>query len=146
MSISSHTWVVGEIVTAANMNTYLRDNISDLDGRIFEMETGSYTGDGTLSKVVSLSASFTVTYVKIWPQETADAQTDHIFETTDAIIDDNVNGMAWKHNSVTGGGIGHVSVTHAIIALGAGSFTVDDAGGNLHPNNDGHTYNYVAMG
>ena len=35
---------------------------------------------------------------------------------------------------------------NGIIAFGSGSFTVDDAGTDSHPNANGETYHYLAMG
>lgn len=61
------TWVPGEVVTAAQLNTHLRDNLSDLDSRmntavqlVQETETG-VDGNGSLV----LAATTTVVVLNI---------------------------------------------------------------------------------
>lgn len=43
------TWVTGEVVTAAQLNTHLRDNIFDLDRRTSPIQSIITTGQGTTS-------------------------------------------------------------------------------------------------
>ena len=142
MAIQSHTWLVGAVIEAAQLNTYLRDNISDLDSRIFEAKTGTYQGDGATSQAIT-GVGFQVIYVKIWNQVTA-AGAQESFETTTEIVADNASGGAYTDENVPAGG--HAFAINAIISLGADGFTVDDAGSDEHPNKNGITYNYYAVG
>ncbi len=64
MAVSSKTWTVGEVVTAANKNTYERDNFSDLQTNKVVMKSGTYTGDGTLSQAIT-GVGFTPIFVWI---------------------------------------------------------------------------------
>ena len=82
-------------------------------------------------------------YVKIWPRNTTHGAANLIFETTDTIVDDHADGMAVVHENA--GNIHRVSA-NAIVSLDADGFTVDDNGGNYHPNKSGVTYNYLALG
>lgn len=47
------TWTVGEILTAADMNTYVRDNGDDLDDRISAVLSGTNNGVGTSETTTS---------------------------------------------------------------------------------------------
>lgn len=113
------------------------------------IETGTYTGDGATSQVISLSnANLEVKYVTAIWRETATAQDVLNIWSQDNIVDDNASGMAmadWFSNS-GGAQETQYSVINRIIALGTGSFTVDDAGSNQHPNKSGITYNYMVLG
>ena len=139
MAIQTHNWAVGEVVTAANMNTYLRDNLADLDSRKVEAKSGEYTGDGTTSYAIT-GVGFQPVYVKIWQQFASGACNS--YETTTTMIDDDATGAAFKH--VAGGT--HAIINNAIISLDADGFTVDDGGADLIPNADGAVYNYLAIG
>ncbi len=143
MAIQAHTWAVGEVVTAANMNTYVRDNIADLDSRIFEAKTGTYQGNGASSYAIT-GVGFRPIYVRIWNRETVNGATMDSWETTDTMIDDNASGGVFADEDVPGGG--HDFKTNRIIALGADGFTVDDSEGDDHPNKNGFDYNYFAVG
>ena len=106
------------------------------------VKSGTYTGDDTTSQAVT-GIGFKPKYVKIWPRNTTHGAANLIFETTDTIIDDHADGMAVVHENA--GNIHRVSV-NAIVSLDADGFTVDDNGGNYHPNKNGSIYNYLAMG
>ena len=140
MAIQSHTWAVGEVVTAANMNTYVRDNIADLDSRLDKVKTGTYSGDGTTSQAIT-GVGFQPIYLKIWDRQTVHGVAIATFETTDTIVDDNAQGGCFAEE-----GVNHYFLTDRIIALGADGFTVDDEGADAHPNKNGITYNYYAVG
>jgi len=106
---------------------------------VARMTTGSYTGDGTTSQAIT-GIGFQVKWVWITPRETADNQNVYSFFSSDVIVDDHASGMAFQMNS------NPLSDIDRIIALGADGFTVDDAGGDAHPNANGILYNYVAWG
>ena len=138
MAISTKTWVVGAVLEAADFNTYIRDNIADLDARIFESDTGTYTGDGELSQGIT-GIGFAPKYVKVWWRQTS-ATATYSYETTDTMVDDNASGMAFSDRGVPAGGM--ATYINAIISLDADGFTVDDAGGDEHPNKNTEVYNY----
>ena len=110
-----------------------------------KMETGSYTGDGAESQVISLTdASIVVKFVKTWQRITGDNNNPAdkgFLETTDTIVDDHGSGIAIQHAAAA-----HVSDSDAIIALGTGSFTVDDKAADNHPNKLNQVYNYMVIG
>jgi hypothetical protein len=141
MAIQAHTWQVGEVVTAANMNTYLRDNIADLDSRIFEAKTGTYQGNGSTSQGIT-GIGFRPIYVRIW--EYSVSGTVETYETTTDMVADHASGGAFTDQGVPGGA--HHFITSRIISLDADGFTVDDGGTDEHPNENGQTYNYFAVG
>ena len=108
------------------------------------MATGTYTGDGSTSQAIT-GVGFTVKMVYITEREvsSADAESKSVVWTSDVIVDDEGSGMAI--NIDKGGGVTETR-TNAIIALGADGFTVDDAGGDGHPNRNAQVYNYWAIG
>ena len=121
-----------------------------------KIETGSYTGDGATSKVVSLSDStLIVKWVWVNAQFTSvPADENPVIEsdtqyTSDVIIDDiSGNDASLKgRNDLSGGQTGIFAVNDdAFIALGTGSFTVDDNSGDFHPNKNNQVYNYMVIG
>jgi len=112
-----------------------------LTGSTF-VETGVYTGDGATSQAISLSnTALTAKYILITDRTTSGGAGRNPYYTTDTIIDDNAAGMAMK---ITSNGVD--SAINAIIAFAAGSFTVDDAGSDSHPNKNGQVYNYYVVG
>jgi len=111
------------------------------------VETGTYSGDGTTSQVISLSdSSLVVKYVRIWERVTSSGTDITIYESTDTIVDDEGSGLAIETAGATPSG--PTSRSNAIIALGTGSFTVDDGGSDNHPNKvaGSQVYNYLVMG
>ena len=141
MAISDHTWAVSEIVTAANMNTYLRDNMSDLQTNKLVIETGSYTGDGTTDQTVSLTnTSLAVKYLIIHVVG-GDGGNVASWWTHESIVDLLVGGYSLYQIGGTFQG-----KNNQIIALGTGEFHVDDAGTDSHPNTNSTTYYYIAIG
>ena len=108
------------------------------------IETGSYTGDGEISKVVSLvDTALIVKYILITMRLTTHQQYSQTFSTSDVIVDDIANGAAFTY---TASSTVHQIYQNTIIALGTGSFTVDDSAADWHPNKNGQVYNYVVMG
>ncbi len=106
--------------------------------------TGTYTGDGALSLAVT-GVGFAPKFVIISGRVTSNAsQADKsVTFTSTVIVDDSANGMAVAMEN----GAGTATYDeHAIIALGADGFTVDDNGANENPNVSGAVYNYVAIG
>jgi len=112
-----------------------------VDDSVLRIETGEYTGDGAVSQQINLSDGALIpTYVRIWEKITSDGAVN-IAETTDTIIDDQATGNAIIIQSAT-----IVVRSDRIIALAAGSFTVDDGAGNLFPNENTQVYNYMVLG
>ena len=140
MAVASKTWSVGEVVPAAGLNTYLRDNLSDLQTNKVVMKSGTYTGDGTLSQEIT-GVGFTPIFVWIVNRATVHGTEIEILISSTTIIDDEGEGGA-----INLGDALHEFVKSHISALGSDGFTVDDAGNNGHPNKDGTIYNYVAFG
>jgi len=62
-----------------------------------------------------------------------------VYETTDTIIDDDADGLAYNVYDVR-------FRDDQIIAFAEGSFTVDDNSDNSHPNTSGQVYNYMVLG
>lgn len=113
------------------------------------VETGSYTGDGATSQAISLSdGSLVVKAVWIHKRVTTHVTQGEDYYTSDTIVDDNASGMTIVGYDGTGGGVNYTAyhVTNRIIALGTGSFTVDDAGADAGPNKNGQVYNYTVWG
>lgn len=137
--VAAKTWTVGEVVTAANMNTYLRDNLANLQAAKLDYCFDSYEGDGGISQAIT-GVGFTPLYVRIWTA-VADGSGIAIYETFTALVDDDPDGLACLISTAT------VSAQdHAIIAIGADGFTVDDAGADGHPNKIGITYYFMCLG
>ena len=126
--------LTGSAATAAR-----RDHVH---GNFSSVVTGTYTGDGTTSQVVT--AGIAGEQIKCCVVQARVTSTGAVinrgFEwTTNTIVDDVAAGLSlnlwntevpeWQSN--------------AIIALGVNSFTVDDAGSDAHPNTNGFTYNYI---
>jgi len=103
---------------------------------------GTYTGDGSTSLAVT-GLGFTPKWVKIW-HLTASGHQVYAVETTASIMATTSD----KRSVLTYSGNANETslVDNAIIALSAGSFTVDDAGSDSHPNKASETYHYLAIG
>ncbi len=141
MAIQAHTWAVGEVVTAANMNTYLRDNLSSLQSSKTVMKVGTYTGDGTTSKAIT-GVGFTPLFLYLW-NNSADGVAVDIHMTTADFLAQDPDGLAVEISGI-GGTV--TAQDNAIIALGSDGFTVDDRGVDDHPNKDTEVYYYIAWG
>jgi hypothetical protein len=107
--------------------------------------TGEYTGDGATSQAItsglgSVQVKFVIVEVKV--TSAGNLANKSIVMTSDTIVDDLGTGMAL--NLDNGGAQGEMG-TNSIIALGSGgTFTVDDAGGDAHPNKNSQVYNFIA--
>jgi hypothetical protein len=111
------------------------------------VETGQYTGDGSLQLHVALADSLIqVKYVKVWERVTTDSTNIRVYETTNTIVDDHASGLSI--NTSGAGGSGPTAQDNNITAAGAvtGQFTVDDSGGDHHPNTADQIYNYLVIG
>ena len=104
------------------------------------IKTGSYTGNGAVSFNIA-GIGFQPLYVKIWTQEGADGAGAISFETTDTIMDDHGDKGSMYESGNT-----YTFETNTIIGMGADFFTVDDGGGDNHPNSNTIVYNYLAIG
>ena len=103
---------------------------------------GTYTGDGATSLAIT-GLGFTPKWVKVW-HLTASGHQVYATETTASIMATTSDKRSVLTHS---GNVNETSlVDNAIIALGSGSFTVDDAGTDSHPNKNGETYHYLAIG
>lgn len=110
---------------------------SDLPANNAIISTGNYTGDGELSQAIT-GVGFTVRFVHITRAVTGNAQGVNSHYTSDVIVDNNASGAAID---ATG-----VMRTNTIIALGSDGFTVDDGGGDAHPNKLNEPYDFIAYG
>ena len=141
MAIQTHNWAVGEVVTAANMNTYLRDNIADLETRKVVMKTGTYTGDtGTTQAVTGVGFEPFILWIC---EYSGDGGESNRVVTTNSLVDNDGAGMAhYLNNDAT------LSKTNSdmIRSLDADGFTVGDQGGVQGFNSSGITYEYWALG
>ena len=113
-----------------------------------KMETGSYTGDGAISKVVSLTdPSLRIQYVKVWQRHTTAGTAIETFETTADILDDHASKMSIRESGSLLSAAAQIQVaSDGIIAISTGSCTVDDAGTDAHPNANTVVYNYLVLG
>ena len=106
--------------------------------------TGEYTGDDTTSKNItsglgSVQVKFVMVAIKVSSGEDLDNR--EFIMTSDTMVNDNAAGISinlWNSATPEFG-------SNGIIALNSdGTFTVDDAGGNAHPNKSSQLYNFVA--
>jgi len=104
------------------------------------IKTGTYTGDGTESQAIT-GVGFRPKYIRTWRSRTGNAQNTDPFETTDGLVDNNVDGIAVDLTTAS-----MKTADNAIISLDVDGFTVDDDGGNSHPNQSGVVYEYLAIG
>jgi len=139
MAIQTHNWAVGEVVTAANMNTYVRDNIADIDTRMVIIDTGTYTGNAAATQTIT-GIGFTPKELTIYDYQTADGSSGSMWKTTDSMVDNTSSGMCWKVNEA-GATTFKVDM---IRAFNADGFVVGDVAGS--PNVNGNTYEYIAKG
>jgi hypothetical protein len=134
----------GQSAATGDTATAARRNHSH--GMQLSCVTGTYTGDGTTSQVITAGITGAqIKFCMIGARVTSagDMTNKGFVYTSDGIVDDIATGCALNLTSATGSsGVPEWS-TNSIIALGTNSFTVDDAGGNAHPNKDGETYNYI---
>lgn len=106
--------------------------------QIARIRSGTYVGDGTAGKAIT-GLGFKPRWLQIVDKETVDATLVDPFWTTEQIVTDNAAGGAIDHDADR-------FKTNRINSLDADGFTVDDNGTDAHPNKDGATYNYIAIG
>jgi len=117
--------------------------LQDLARATNSVLTGQYTGDGTEGQVVNFSGNFTPKYVRIWIPAPNDGDGGEVWETTDTIMEADEDGHAFV--LYQDGGAQYEGY-HRLIALGQGTFTVSDDGGDEHPNEDETVYDYMVIG
>ena len=139
MAVASKTWTVGEVVTAANMNTYVRDNFSDLQTNKAVVYIGTYTGNGSTGQAIS-GVGFTPKYLSISNSPT-DGSGGTTLTTNTLYVDDAATGLALKLTAAV-----YEGKADNIKSIDADGFTVSDAGTDEHPNKNGETYYYLAIG
>ena len=101
------------------------------------MKTGSYVGDGTNSQAIT-GVGFQPKYLKIWQHVTSEGNY-RVFEKMDQSWGDYA--MFYYRPAV-----GQSTYDNNINSLDADGFTVDDDGTDSHPNMNGVTYDYLALG
>ena len=105
---------------------------------------GTYTGNGATSNVAVTGMGFTPKWVKIWHLDPGESHPVFVMETTASIMATTSDKRTVYYSSSV---VGNPNIRdNGIIAFGSGSFTVDDAGTDSHPNANGETYHYLAMG
>ena len=139
MTVSTHNWAVGEVVTAANLNTYLRDNLADLQSNKAVLYIGTYTGDGTTSQPIT-GVGFTPKWMTI-NADVADAVATVQYETTTNLVDNDAQGLCVYH---AGGAL--TMQDNRILSLDSDGFTVTDDSADANPNKNGASYEFVCVG
>ena len=140
MAVASKTWAVGEVVTAANKNTYERDNFSDLQSNKVVFKSGTYTGDGTTGNTIT-GVGFTPKFL-ILTAVKAGGAASYFYLTSDELLADDANGGAILSDN--GGAVTYYA--RYVKSFNADGFTVDDAGTNADPNASAVNYHYIAWG
>ena len=131
---AANTFLAADGAGAATMRAIAQ---GDLPANNALIVTGEYTGDGELSQAIT-GLGVAVKYVMATRKISGDDQGTIPKWTTDVIVDDSANGVALD----TVGNVNH----HTIIAVGAGSFTVDDEGFDRDPNKLNQVYNFIVLG
>ena len=105
------------------------------------IETGTYTGDGTVAQVINLvDPALVIMGLWIWPRFTS--YTPYGGATADFVTSDAMAAGFARYDIGTNAGI----TDNRITVLGVGTFTVDDAGVDTDPNTDQQVYAYLALG
>ena len=104
---------------------------------------GTYTGDGATTKNIT-GLGFTPKWVKVWHIDASATHKVYAVEATASIMATTSD----KRSILTYSGNSEETsiVDNAIIAFASDQFTVDDAGTDSHPNKNGETYHYLAIG
>jgi len=106
------------------------------------IETGTYTGDGTVNQTINLSDSnLIIKHIIIWVGA-ADGTASNTFITSSLYCDDDADGLCVQTTQATG----PTGRSGRIKSVGTGNFHVDDDGANRRPNTDGETYYYTVWG
>lgn len=101
-----------------------------IEKRELKIKTGIYTGNGTISHTI-VTRLTTIKQLMIWAS--GEASSVFIKSADDAATE--------THCTTTG----NVS-NDWIYAISGGNFAVDDAGADSHPNKNGSTYVWMAIG
>ena len=104
-----------------------------------QIATGGYTGDGATARGIT-GVGFAPKYVML----TYDA----------AVGSGELRGLVWTYDTIAGGQSVTINsatesysmATFLIKSLDSDGFTVDDDGGDSHPNKNSQVYNYLAIG
>ena len=139
MAVASKTYVVGEVLTAGTMNTFVRDNLAELQSNKTVIKVGTYSGDGSTGQAIT-GVGFTPIFVQVW-NRAADGGTAQVFFTTTDYIATDPQGIAIRIQGADVEG-----QDDSIIALGSDGFTVDDDAADDHTKKIGIDYHYVACG
>jgi len=106
------------------------------------VKSGTYTGDGTEDQGIT-GLGFSPVFVMVALRVTLEDDDAYTFFTWTDVVNDHANGMALKPGNQIG--IFEADID-TIISLDADGFSVDDQGSDSHPNQNGITYNYWAVG
>lgn len=146
--VSGNSWVLDEdnmvsddatrVPTQQSVKAYVDAEVAGAGG--VSLKTGTYTGDGELSQGIT-GVGFQPKYVQIWQDLGAAEGLVYITETTDV----HTTGYSVYYQS-SAGALQFYQYDNRIISLDADGFTVDDDGSDVHPNKNGTTYRYVALG
>lgn len=124
--------------TALNVRIELHTTAIIQEALPAKIATGTYTGDGTTSQLINTGKKFQIIYARSWQRKVPSGTLTPI-ETMDEMIDDDVGGGAYDVRFSR-------FEAERFIALGVGTFTVGDEGGDAHPNASGQIYNYLVLG
>ena len=106
--------------------------------KILKLKTGTYTGDGTLSKAIT-GVGFKPIVLNIYRYHVDLSLTEWFTKTDKHYLD-----MCNQDRCVATAE--HYAQKGVIITLDEDGFTVGDGGGDLHPNKNAYLYIYVAWG
>lgn len=120
--VSSHESAGADALTLAN-----------IDSLACRIKVGTYTGDGTTSQAIT-GIGFQTKFVWVF-----DYTTDTSLATDPFVKVTGMYGDRAYHR-------GYHCLDNRLISLDADGFTVDDDAGDQHPNKDGQTYVYIALG
>lgn len=123
-------------VTAADIRTLLDASPN------CKIKLGSYEGNDTTSQAIT-GVGFQVLAVFIAPRPAGADGATHIYMRWDGATA-NWGDMCLHLSTEAGAEV--FERDDKVIALGSDGFTVDDAGGNGHPNKSGTTYDYLTFG
>ena len=101
------------------------------------IKTGSYTGDGATSQGIT-GVGFQPKFVMVWEHPTAAGNSQSFMK-----LDQTWSTFCFMYSDT--GGSDEIK-DDRIISLDADGFTVDDNGSDDHPNANGTTYDYMALG
>ena len=126
----------GDTDWAAEVNANW-DTLDDAVGNCW-VEIGSYTGDGSTGQAISLSdASLVIKMLWIFRRPAGEDDTPTYVKFA----------ASWgDYSAQWGSGFTKMFLDNRVNSVGTGTFTVDDDGGDSHPNKNGDTYDYLVVG